>query len=217
LEAVPRPCEGDQDFIVGAARIASKVAATPGDTLNESDIRHAEWWLSRAEEPLTGEQLDTHTGGELSPLPASSSGAPMASVELRNTVQNADLVNADASRERLELAHAAGALETGLDAAETIRAANSLEKMLAHQMAAMHGSTMKMVAQLNACIGRMHSAWRDGKGRPLRLPALWLWKGTVRTTRAVLACSHSRSRPNQQPALEPEGVLSALPHAARPA
>src|SRR5215217_5682463 len=27
----------------------------------------------------------------------------------------------------------------------------------------------------------------------------------------------SRSRPNQQPALEPEGVLSALPHAARPA
>src|SRR5215204_5555760 len=27
----------------------------------------------------------------------------------------------------------------------------------------------------------------------------------------------SRSRPNQQPALEPEGLLSALPHAARPA
>src|SRR5829696_5056272 len=27
----------------------------------------------------------------------------------------------------------------------------------------------------------------------------------------------SRSRPNQQPALEPEGVLPALPHAARPA
>src|SRR5215218_6557699 len=79
----------------------------------------------------------------------------MGSVELRNTVQNADLVNADASRERLELAHAAGALETGLDAAETIRAANSLEKMLAHQMAALHGSTMKMVAQLNACIERM--------------------------------------------------------------
>src|SRR5215207_2041887 len=26
----------------------------------------------------------------------------------------------------------------------------------------------------------------------------------------------SRSRPNQQPALEPEGLLPALPHAARP-
>ena len=33
--------------------------------------------------------------------------------------------------------------------------------------------------------------WRDGKGRPLpRLPALSLWKGTIRTTRVVLACSH---------------------------
>ncbi len=33
--------------------------------------------------------------------------------------------------------------------------------------------------------------WRDGKGRPLpRLPALWLWNGTIRTTRVVLACSH---------------------------
>ena len=33
--------------------------------------------------------------------------------------------------------------------------------------------------------------WRDGKGRPLRrLPALWLWKGTIRSTRVVLACSH---------------------------
>ena len=33
--------------------------------------------------------------------------------------------------------------------------------------------------------------WRDGRGRPIRqLPALWLWKGTIRTTRVVLACSH---------------------------
>ena len=33
--------------------------------------------------------------------------------------------------------------------------------------------------------------WRDGRGRPLwQLPALWLWKGTIRSTRVVLACSH---------------------------
>jgi hypothetical protein len=38
---------------------------------------------------------------------------------------------------------------------------------------------------------REKKQWRDGRGRPLRqLPALWLWKGTVRTTRVVLACSH---------------------------
>ena len=46
-------------------------------------------------------------------------------------------------------------LETGLDAAETIEARNSLEKMMAHQMAAMHLSTMKLAAQLNRCIERM--------------------------------------------------------------
>jgi hypothetical protein len=150
------------DFIVGAAQIASRVAANPGDALNPTDMQHAEWWMCRAEEPLTGEQLDIYTGGELSPIPAYiGGGVPMASVELRNTVQNADLVTAHASLERLELARDAGALETGLDAAQTIGAANSLEKMLAHQMAAMHGSTMKMVAQLNACIGRMHSARYD--------------------------------------------------------
>ena len=38
---------------------------------------------------------------------------------------------------------------------------------------------------------RDRKQWRDGKGRPLRrLPALWLWKGTIRSTRVVLACSH---------------------------
>jgi hypothetical protein len=38
---------------------------------------------------------------------------------------------------------------------------------------------------------RDQKQWRDGRGRPLRrLPALWLWKGAIRTTRVVLACSH---------------------------
>ncbi len=155
------------DFIVGAARIAVQVAAKPGDSLNASDRRHAEWWLSRAEEPLRGEQLDLYAGGELSPTEARPLGAPaLSALELHNTVTNADLVNADASRERLELARDAGALETGLDAAETIGAANSLEKMLAHQMAALHGSTMKMMAQLNACIARMENARYDPKDGP---------------------------------------------------
>jgi hypothetical protein len=74
---------------------------------------------------------------------------------LHNTITAPNCVTADASRERLELAHNAGALEMGIDAAETIQAANSLEKMLAHQMAAIHGATMRMTEQLNRCIERM--------------------------------------------------------------
>jgi hypothetical protein len=41
------------------------------------------------------------------------------------------------------------ALETALDAAESIGAGNSLEKMLAHQLAASHRSAMKLVAEMN--------------------------------------------------------------------
>jgi hypothetical protein len=74
---------------------------------------------------------------------------------LHNTVTDPTYVTADASRERLELAHKAGALETAIDAADTIQATNSLEKMLAHQMAAIHGSTMRLAEQLNRCIERM--------------------------------------------------------------
>ena len=67
----------------------------------------------------------------------------------------------DASRDRLELANQAGCLEEALDAAETIDAQNSLEKMLAHQLAASHRSSMKMTEQLNACLGRMNQGYAE--------------------------------------------------------
>jgi hypothetical protein len=143
------------DFYVGATQLLARVAACPGDPLNASDIRHAEGWFRRGEQPLTDEQRKTYTGGELSPIQARRSGAwPM---ELHNTVTDAHLITAEASRERLELARDAGTLEMGLDAAETINAQNSLEKMLAHQMAALHGSTMKMVTQLNTVLNRLEA------------------------------------------------------------
>jgi hypothetical protein len=84
-------------------------------------------------------------GGELVPCDMSDE----RSVTLRNTVANPDHVAADASRDRLELLHATGALELGLDAADTVQANNSLERMLAHQLAAMHRSFLKMTTQLN--------------------------------------------------------------------
>ena len=65
------------------------------------------------------------------------------------------MATADASKSRLDLAFDAGVLETGLDAAETIEARNSPDKMMAHQMTAQHSSIMKLSAQLNRCIERM--------------------------------------------------------------
>ena len=74
-------------------------------------------------------------GGEL---------VPVDDPELRDTVTNPDYVTLDASRDRLELADRSNVLESALDAADTIDAGNSLEKMLAHQMALLHKHAMKI-------------------------------------------------------------------------
>ena len=91
--------------------------------------------------------------GESWCCPAQADGPD--ALALLNTVDNPDLVSADASRYRLELANQAGVLETALDAADTIGAQNSLEKMLAHQLAAMHQATMKLTRQMNRRIDRL--------------------------------------------------------------
>ena len=79
-------------------------------------------------------------GGELVPSAEDMEKAPAVYDTLKTSP---DMVNATASRERLSLAANAGALILGTDIAETIRARNSLEKMLAHQLGAVHLLAMK--------------------------------------------------------------------------
>src|SRR5262249_45045830 len=81
--------------------------------------------------------------------------------ELRSTLAQPDLVAASASRDRLDLAQQAGALELALDTADTIGAQNSIEQMLAHQLAAAHCAAMKLTKHMNRQIERM-SAIADG-------------------------------------------------------
>ncbi len=59
--------------------------------------------------------------------------------------QRGDMLAADASLQRLDLAGEAGALVLAVDAAESIQAENSLEREMAHQMAAAHVLAMKML------------------------------------------------------------------------
>jgi len=60
-----------------------------------------------------------------------------------NTVEKPNYLTEEASRDRLELTSEAKCMLLALDAAETIQAKNSLEKMLAHQMSAAHKLAMK--------------------------------------------------------------------------
>jgi hypothetical protein len=58
-----------------------------------------------------------------------------------------DMLAIDASQRRMELADKANVLQLGLDAATSIQASNSLEKMLAHQMAAAHTAALELQAE----------------------------------------------------------------------
>jgi hypothetical protein len=58
-----------------------------------------------------------------------------------------DMIAVTASEQRMELADAAGALELALDVAQTIGAHNSLERMLAGELAAAHRLAMTMMGQ----------------------------------------------------------------------
>ena len=68
--------------------------------------------------------------------------------QIIDTLQNPNMVNVIASEHRLDLAACVGSrvAESAIDAAESAQAANSLEKMLCHQMAAAHRAAMKMTA-----------------------------------------------------------------------
>ena len=145
--------------MLAAARIDAEAASRRGDPLANADKRHAQQLRDGVETPPPAYMTELGAGREL--VPASILGENSRALELRDTVADPNYVTVDASRDRLELANQAGCLEEALDAAETIDAQNSLEKMLAHQLAASHRSSMKMTEQLNACLGRMNHGYAE--------------------------------------------------------
>src|SRR3954463_16662385 len=127
-------------LVLGAARIEAEEA---------DDWRHsslADDYRAQALAPLSGEMIVHGAGGELVPT---DSGKGATEWRALDTVENPNYVTADASRGRLDLAQQAGALEEALDAADTIEARDSLERMLAHQLATAHVSAMKLSAEMN--------------------------------------------------------------------
>jgi hypothetical protein len=80
-------------------------------------------------------------GGELS-IPAKELGEAWG---LKETVDHPGRDTVGASRARLGLLVDTDTVDLGIDAAATINARNSLEKMLAHQMAAAHRMSMKFL------------------------------------------------------------------------
>ena len=126
------------DTMISAARIDAEAV------LEGFDRDRAASLVEEATMPLPTPPA-VGAGREIIPTEALGFPAP----ELCNTLENASLVTVDASRDRLELLNRAGALELGLDLADTIDPQNTAEIALAHQLAAAHAAAMKLIGQMN--------------------------------------------------------------------
>ena len=105
------------------------------------------------------------TGGELR-QPGKGSGY------LYSTLDWPDFIAADASSQRMNLALEAGALALGVDTADTIQAANSAERMLAHQLGALHAGAMRLMGQMADMIQLQGTAIRTDDSANLRVTRL---------------------------------------------
>jgi hypothetical protein len=140
-------------LVLGAARIRAEAEARGGDRPIAHDLAQADKLEARARGVLPDALNEMGAGGEL--VPNGRQGLEPA--EFRSTLRKPDYVAASASRDRLDLLNDAGALEAGLDAADTAGTENSIEQMLAHQISAAHRSTLKLTKQLNRAVERINA------------------------------------------------------------
>jgi hypothetical protein len=129
------------------ARQKFLIATEQSDGLR-TDLAKKVWEDAQAEltaARMPPEGLKTGAGGEI--IPPTCLG--MSGLE--NVLKKADLLNAQATIERANLADRAGVFDLAFDAAESVSAKNSVEQMLCHQMAAAHRRAMLLIAESEAC------------------------------------------------------------------
>jgi len=133
--------------MLAAARIRAEMASCPD--LGNRDSHYAERYERMARSTdLPAERFQPGAGGEIIDQEAEPVGTGHGRW-MTNTLQSPDYVAAGASRDRCELAERAGTLGLALDTADTINARDSLERMLAHQLATIHHAVMRTAERLS--------------------------------------------------------------------
>jgi hypothetical protein len=114
------------------------------------------------------EPLQTGTGGEI--VPPYSLG--LSGLEL--ALKEPDLLDAEVTIKRTELADKAGVFELAIEASESVKAKNSIQRMQAHQLALAHKYAMELMAdaskqknpifkvKLMNCSARLMEAYSKG-------------------------------------------------------
>jgi len=124
------------DYFASSDQLRARVGRREADRLD----READEVLNLPIPPAIG------TGGELC-LPRERM---LESQGIVDTVQDPNGVTVEASLRRLDLAGDANCLSLAADMAETIGAQNSAEKALAHQLAGLHATSMRMLAKVES-------------------------------------------------------------------
>ena len=130
--------------------------------IEDGDITGGRFALAEADsmERIAAEYMDigNHVTGPVRPgnggelvVPTKEAWASIPGV-LCTVQESPDMLSATASRERLELT--GNALEMAVDAAASIQAKNSLERMLAHEMASAHRLGMLFAEQAASLLER---------------------------------------------------------------
>ena len=133
------------DYVLAAERVRAEAAARPHQSTTAFDLARADRWEGQARtKQLPSTRTEIGAGRELIDVENR-----WDAVGVVDTVADPDFVTASASRERLELADAAGSLDLALDVADSIQAQDSLEKMLVHQMAVLHRGMMRAATRMN--------------------------------------------------------------------
>ena len=132
-------------------RSADKLDAPPAfdrlDALRKPlEAEHARAEAQRLMKPPHNLVGDAST--EIVPAIEPGSHPPMARLCFVNTLQDPNTISVDAAEYRAAVATRAGVLSPALDAAVTIGARNSVEKMIAHQIAASHMAGMEILVRI---------------------------------------------------------------------
>jgi hypothetical protein len=93
-------------------------------------------------------QLVGSSGTELVPTPEDGEEVSQSRAQFLETLAEPNVISVSASEQRARVATEAGIMSAAVDAAVCGRAANSIERMLCHQLAAAHMSSMNLIARL---------------------------------------------------------------------
>jgi hypothetical protein len=147
-----------RDMADSERALAESELALGNDGYAAHVLAHAEGMDAVVDRSL---DVATHTTGPVTIGPGGEVGLLTAQTSNPSTIdtvrERPGMITARASHLRLSLADQAESLVAAVDAAETIQARNSLEKMLAHQLAALHRLGMRFVAQADSLLEKIRT------------------------------------------------------------